>query len=312
MSNNISFLLIGGGGFIGKALSDFLDRKGFDVTAILRGQISNAANDHSLKDKSYYNLLLENAKFNKNVVIDLAYTSVPGTSFSDPVKDFSENLYNVISHLEFARQLPNVTYVYISSGGTVYGNSAVTLPIKESSANNPLSPYGITKLACEKYVLMYKEVYGMDVRIVRPSNVYGNGQLPFRGQGFIATAIAKILGGETIQIFGDGGAIRDYLHVDDFSSAVMDVITYGSNGEVYNVGSGIGLSINEVLSEIGNHITGYPVNVDFLPLRPFDVAYNVLDNKKISEINSWQPSIAFPQGLSSTIAWIHTFLNKQS
>ena len=291
------FIIIGAAGFIGSAFSNYLKENNYQVFDVFRGQISGIESDfHFISEL----LKIDNKQI---VIVDFAYTSVPNSSFIDPVKDYSENLYNVIRHLEFAKQLPKATYVYISSGGTVYGNTNNTLPIKEDYSNIPLSPYGITKLACEKYVLMYKEVYGLNVKIVRPSNIYGPGQKPFRGQGFIATAIAKILKNEPIQIFGNGLQVRDYLYIDDFCKVLKDIATAGQNGEIYNAGTGIGKTLNEILDTIKT-LLDISIPVNYLPFRPFDVFYNVLDSSKISALNNWHYSAPLEEGLKKTIEWI--------
>lgn len=291
-----TFVIIGAAGFLGSAFANYVAEKQCDVFKILRGQISGIESD--------FHLIAELLKIeNKLVVLDFAYTSVPNSSSKDPVKDYSENLYNVIRHLEFVRQLPNAEYVYISSGGTVYGNPVKHEPIREDHSNSPLSPYGITKLASEKYVLMYKEVYGLNVKIVRASNIYGPGQKPFRGQGFVATAIAKILLKQAIQIYGDGSQVRDYLYVEDFCIVLHDVITMGCNGEVYNLGSEIGKSLNEII-EIIKINTGENFYTEYLEARLFDVHYNVLDSSKVSKLNNWSFSTPLNYGIRKTIKWV--------
>lgn len=292
-----TFILIGAGGFIGSAFSNYLKKNSFQVFDVFRGQISGIESDfHFIAE-------ILKVEYNELIVIDFAYTSVPNSSFKDPVRDYSENLYNVIRHLEFTKQLPHSTYIYISSGGTVYGNTTCNEPINELHPNIPLSPYGITKLACEKYVLMYKEVYGLNVKIVRPSNIYGPGQKPHRGQGFIATAIAKILNNEPLQLFGDGLQVRDYLYIDDFCDVLYDVVTFGENGSIYNTGSTMGYTLIDILNNI-THQLGTSVAVEYLPARPFDVRYNVLDSSVVSSLNNWSPSITLKEGLKATIKWL--------
>jgi UDP-glucose 4-epimerase len=302
MNIKSSYFLIGGSGFLGGAFADFLAAKNIPYHKILRGDISDAQSFHFNKE-SLLNLPISNFK---NIIIDFAYTSIPGTSFSDPVKDFSENLYNINSHLAFASHLPNAMYIYISSGGTVYGNVNNEKPINEEASNFPLSPYGITKLASEKYALMYRQIYGLDVKIVRPANIYGPGQKPYRGQGFVATAIAKVLKNESIQIFGNGNIIRDYLFVDDFCSAIFNIINEGTEGEIYNLGSSVGLTINQILSQIGK-LQLNPIHIDYLPGRPFDVKYNVLESQKLRELN-WEPTTTIDKGLVTTAKWVEKYI----
>ena len=305
MSHQISYFLIGGSGFLGTAFMKYLHNKGISARDIRRGEISDSKSLH-FREETLEHLPVSDTK---NIIVDFAYTSVPNTSFTDPVHDFTENLYNINSHLAFASRLPNATYVYISSGGTVYGNVVNKVPIPENAENTPLSPYGITKLASEKYSLMHKAIYGLDVRIVRPSNIYGPGQKPFRGQGFIATAIAKMILHQPIQLFGDGSSIRDYLFVDDLCDALFSVVTKGESGTVYNIGSGTGYSTNKVLDIIHSTLASerYP-GTEYLPGRPFDVSFNILNISRIRELNKDYYKIQLEEGIQEAYRWIKDYL----
>jgi len=248
---------------------------------------------------------------NAYVVIDLAYTSVPNTSYDDPVKDFSENLNNVINHLLFVEEIGAEKYIYVSSGGTVYGNVNADI-ITEDASNFPLSPYGITKMACERYVHLYNKTHNIFTCILRPSNVYGPGQKPFRGQGFIATALGLAYKNLPVTIYGTGSQVRDNIFIDDFCRGVFDVIEYGENGGIYNVSEGKGMSNLEVLNNIQQLVKGDLIELEkkYLPERKFDVQKNVLDYSRLSALNNWRPEISFEEGLKKTALWIKQFLNE--
>lgn len=305
MDNSVSCFLIGGSGFLGSAFSTYLKQKKITACSLIRGEIFDTRT-HELHQEIFDKIPVSKTK---NIIIDFAYASVPHTSFFNPIKDFTENLNNINCHLDFASKLPNATYIYISSGGTVYGNIAHEIPIKEDADNFPISPYGITKLASEKYTFMHKEIFGLDVKIVRPANIYGPGQRPFRGQGFIATAISKMILEEPIQLFGNGDIIRDYLHIDDFCRALYSIVDKGVNGNIYNVGSQVGYSTNEVL-EIIKQVIGSTKNssIDYLPARPFDVVYNVLDCNKVKAINKDFAKVDLESGILSTYNWLKEYL----
>lgn len=245
------------------------------------------------------------------IIIDLAYASVPNTSFADPIKDFSDNLYMVNKHLDSIAKLNVKKYIYISSGGTIYGQTDKPM-ISESEQNFPLSPYGITKMACERYVHLYNITHGLPTCIVRPSNIYGPGQKPFRGQGFVSTALGLAYKNEPVKVFGDGNHVRDYLYIDDFCDAIDAVIKTGENGAIYNVGSEIGLSINDVIEAINEllHAEGGELKREYLEARPFDVKNNVLDSKKLREISGWKPTTNFKDGLNTTNQWIKQYLKQ--
>lgn len=310
-SNNIC--LIGGGGFIGTALRHYLSGLGYNITSIgrtLNVPLTESEEYFSVREYSYKQLqeILGHTVY--AAVIDLAYTSVPNTSFDDPVKDFSENLYNVIQHLEFTQTLKGSRYIYVSSGGTVYGDSEANQPFHEEDPNFPLSPYGITKLACERYVYLYHRIHGMNTVIVRPSNIYGPGQRPFRGQGLISTALGLILKGEPIHVFGKGDNVRDYLFIDDFCAAMVDVLDHALPGGVYNIGYGEGHTILDIIhyAEKAVSASGFEMDIKYNPDRPFDVKYNVLDREKISSLNNWQPVTTLEAGITKTWTWIKEYL----
>lgn len=149
--------------------------------------------------------------------------------------------------------------------------------------------------------------------IVRPSNIYGPGQKPFRGQGFIATAIGSALKGSVVQVFGDGTHVRDYVYVSDFCTALKGVIEKGANGSVYNIGFGKGYTINEVAKKIGEVNAGLPsLQLNHLPQRPFDVHYNVLDHKKLTALTGWNPVVSLEEGLVHSANWITDYLRAEA
>ena len=238
-------------------------------------------------------------------IVDLAYATVPQTSFADPVYDILANLPPTVALLQAARSLPLRKMVVVSSGGTVYGH-ADTLPIVESVQTNPVSPYGITKLTQEKYALMFHRLHGTPVSIVRPANAYGAGQRAFTGQGFIATAMGAILKGDEVTVFGESGTVRDYIHVADVARGILAVLERGDAGEVYNLGSGIGRNNREVLEAIAPLAARHDlsVRVRVAPAREFDVRANILDSGKLQACSGWQPTEDFHAGLSSMWAAI--------
>jgi UDP-glucose 4-epimerase len=310
--SDVSYILFGGSGFIGKGIRRVLAQTQTPTILIGRSvSMPHAAHEqyYSLKDFSLAEIQKLLPQDRDYVIVDLAYTSVPNTSFDDPIKDFSENLYSVIRHLNLAREIKLRKYVYVSSGGTVYG-SGFTAPIPESAPNFPIAPYGITKMACERYVHMYHQIYGLPTLIVRPSNVYGPEQVPFRGQGFIATAMGLAAQGNPVKIFGDGSIVRDYIHIDDFCSALFTAIEYAPQGGIYNIASGKGLTINAVIAAINNTLNAESVRLtaEYLPARNYDVPYNVLDCTRLTELDGWGPEVSFETGLQATWTWIKQYL----
>ena len=162
------------------------------------------------------------------------------------------------------------------------------VPADESTRCDPITAYGITKLAAEKYIGMYSDRYGIDARILRISNAYGPLQSPERGQGLIAAFLDAARSGHGVRIFGDGTALRDYVTVEDVANAVVQLYRCSDGPRVLNVGSGTGHSVRDVLAIVG-HVTGHPLHVDWLPERLFDVKAIVLDVTTLHQLIAWSP-----------------------
>jgi UDP-glucose 4-epimerase len=297
--------VIGGSGFIGGYVVRRLLATGRKVTVVGRKNISPFGDEvtYLYKADNRPDRLLSELK-DIEEVIDLSYSTTPKTSFENPVQDIIENLQVTVELLEQLIKSNIKKLIYVSSGGTVYGQAAST-PITEDHRTYPLSPYGITKLAIEKYCQMYHGIHKLPVTIVRPANAYGEGQIAFRGQGFIATAIATIIKGEDIKIYGAEGTIRDYIHADDIAAGIISALDHGEPGECYNIGSGIGRSNIEVVRALESILgaSGYKCNYQYLPHRPFDVNTNILDSSKLKSVSGWEPAVDFNTGLSKTIQW---------
>ena len=298
--------VIGGSGFIGRRVLRLLIEHGRNVVVV--GRRTESPFDPSIE---YHSVRVDDARGltavlrSADEVIDVAYSTWPQTSFQDPVKDILENLTQSVRNFEALIDTGVRRVVYVSSGGTVYGQ-AVETPIREDHPTNPVSPYGITKLAIEKYGQMFHATKGLPLIVVRPSNAYGEGQQPFRGQGFIATAIATCLRGDPIKVFGVEGATRDYIHVDDVASGIVAALLHGRAGEAYNVGTGLGTTNIDILNQLRPMLSaaGRDIDIEFLPARSFDVKVNILDADKLFRASGWRAAVTLNTGLRRTLEWI--------
>lgn len=301
-------LVVGGGGFIGSHLVlKLLESGRKDIWVVGR-----SAEPRFLLPKAvrYISGDISNESFIRSIlqgcdeVIDLAYSTVPKTSFEDPVHDVLANLPSSVTLIKVASEFNLRRFVLVSSGGTVYGNAAY-LPIDEFHLTNPVSPYGITKLAIEKYALMFNHLSSLPVIIVRPGNPYGPNQLGNLGQGFIASAIFSILNNKQVNIFGESGTVRDYIYIDDLTNGLVAALDKGKVGDVYNVGTGIGLDNRDVLDAIIkiSDRSKFPLNLVIQQERPFDVAENVLSSAKLTYISGWKPQTSIVAGLEKTWLW---------
>ena len=299
--------VIGGTGFIGSFVVKALLREGRRVVVVARSASPTRPLPTGVKyvpgdfgDKYFLRGILRGV----DEIIDLAYATVPKTSYDNPVQDIMENLPPLVNLLDVASAFPLEKILLVSSGGVIYGHVNKT-PIDEEHATNPISPYGITKLAVEKYARMFHLTHGLPIVCVRPGNAYGETQKPFSGQGFVATAIASILNGRELNLYGAIGTIRDYIHVEDIARGIVAALLKGRSGDVYNIGSGVGQSNLDILNALQPlaKTEDLDIKLNTLPLRKFDVPVNVLDSAKLSKESGWRAQIPFDEGIRRTWDW---------
>ena len=296
--------VIGGAGFLGSHVTRLLAASGRDVVVFGRRKASEVAlplnvdyvsGDYS--DRNQIKDLLAEA----SEIVDLAYLTVPKTSFADPVYDILANLPASVGLLLEAAARPRRKIVLVSSGGTVYGVAA-RLPIPEDHPKRPVSPYGITKLAIEHYAWMFHHVSNLPVVVARPANAYGEEQRAQSGQGFIAAAMHCITTGREIDVYGPAGTVRDYVHVSDIAAGIVAALEQGAPGEAYNIGTAVGHSNLDILRLLEPLALGAGLKMQarFLPPRHFDVPANVLDSSKLAAASGWRPAVALPEGIERT------------
>lgn len=306
-SNHTTTCVIGGAGFIGRAVVNILIASGRQVLVVGRNELSQSLplGVRYLRNSPQNEDVMRQALMASTEVVDLAYSTSPGTSFQDPVNDILANVPETVRLFEIAASMPHLQkFVWISSGGTVYGKTAAWA-IDENHPTQPLSPYGITKLALEKYAHLYFDTANLPIVCVRPANAYGEGQRPYAAQGFIATAIASILDQRELTLFGEHGTVRDYLHITDMARGIVAALDAGHPGEIYNLGSSHGLTnreILELLEPLAKRV-GRTVRTAVLPARPFDVPVNILDCNKLRRVSGWQPHFSITDGLAQTWDW---------
>ena len=310
MSNEQYTLVIGGAGYIGTHLIPELLATGRRVTVLGRRTtplhelpegVAYVAGDFGQRD------LISRLLDEHHEVIHLAYATVPNTSFENPLADLLQNLPPTVQLFSEVADRGG-KLVLVSSGGTVYGE-ATKLPIREDHHTKPISPYGVTKLTLENYAHLYAVTHGLKFVCIRPANAFGVGQRPFVGQGFISTAMASVMCGQPVRIFGQKGTVRDYIYVSDLAAGIVSALEKGKLSETYNLGSGVGLSnmnVIEAMSPLMKGI-GCEVSVEHLPERAFDVKANVLYPVKLQEHTGWKSQVEFDDGLRRTCDWLRNY-----
>lgn len=294
--------VVGGAGFIGAEVIRLLARSGRDVVVMGRSPIDASKLPKGVQydrgdygDRNRLKAILAGA----SEVIDLAFATAPQTSFADPIFDVIANVPASVGLLEEAVAAQIAKVILVSSGGTVYGVPR-ELPITEDHPTRPISPYGITKLAIENYGRMFNTLFDLPVITVRPANAYGEGQRRLSGQGFIATALQRIKQGDHVEVYGEHGTVRDYIHVTDIASGIVAALEKGQPGAVYNIGTGEGRNNMDVLRAIEPFAAraGLEVRIRRLPQRPFDVPSNVLDSERLRRATGWRPMVPFGEGIA--------------
>lgn len=299
----MSYLVVGGNGFIGINLVDRLLEGGSPVRIYDRGP---GRFREPPKDAEYLRGELGNhgaireAIEGMEVVFHLVSTTLPKTSNDDPIHDVRSNLVDTLQLLESCVEAGVRKVVFASSGGTVYGPPR-TVPIIEGHPTDPITSYGIVKLAIEKYLHLFHHLHGLDYAALRISNPYGPFQDPTGQQGAIAVFLQNILAGRPITIWGDGEVVRDYLYVSDLAEALVLASERGRG--VFNIGSGQGASLNQLLEYIAT-VVGERPEVRYQTGRSLDVPANVLDPDLAKEELGWNPGVDIATGIERTWDWL--------
>ena len=230
------------------------------------------------------------------IVFHLASGSLPQSSNRDPYADVQVNLLGSLNLLEASRLTGVKRLVMVSSGGTVYGIPSV-VPIPESHSTDPICSYGITKLAIEKYVALYRQLHGLEGFVLRVANPFGPRQRLDAAQGVVPVFLGKALRHEPLQIWGDGSAVRDFLDVADVVAALLAAANYQGDESLFNIGSGQGLSLNQLIALLEAQLNR-SLDVEYSPSRGCDVPTNVLCIEKARTVLGWSPEISVADGLS--------------
>ena len=312
----MKIIILGGGGFIGSTIADRLLNDGhalriferprvppyreFLVTEKVDWLTGDLMSEHDISD----------AIDGVDVVLHLVSTTLPRSSNDDPIYDVQSNLVATLQLLDamVAKQVGKI--VFISSGGTVYGNP-VYLPIDENHPTEPRVSYGITKLAIEKYLLMYQELHGIKTNILRVANPFGARQRIETAQGAIGVFLSKAFQNQPIEIWGDGSVTRDYLHISDVAEAFACAVAYEGAKSVFNISSGVGTSLNEIIILI-EQVLGRKLVKNYRSRRIFDVPVSILSNALAQDELGWKPQVRLMEGLVKTADWMSKELRKTS
>lgn len=303
--------MTGGAGFIGSSLVDALLDAGHQadvVDNLTTGSLDNldAALRHG-DDFRFAEIDVRSPAFGTyvaarapDVIVHLAAQASVAASVQDPVTDAEINLIGTLRVLEAARRAAAVKVLFAASAA-IYGEVAEEdLPINESHRHSPRSPYGISKMAAISYLESYGRLYGVKWTALALANVYGPRQSETGEAGVVARFAAKLRNGIAPTIDGDGSQSRDFVFIDDVCDAFIRAMTAGNN-ELINIGTGVGISINQLLSEM-NSLSNQPLEPIFGPSREGDVHASRLDPSLARATLGWQPTTSITDGLRKLLA----------
>ena len=297
MKQNI--LILGGLGFIGRNLMEELIND-YNLVVFDHQKINNQQNflyfsGDFTKKEDLESIFVKNKI---DLVIHSISTTVP--SSENMVYDIDSNLISTLNLLELIKKYSVAKILFISSGGTVYGLIDNKNSVDENHPTNPICSHGINKLAIEKYIYLYHYLYNIDYLILRLSNPFGENHASDK-QGLINVTLKKIIKKEKITIWGDGGIIRDYIYIKDCAKIIHELIEKNISNQIINIGSGLGHSINEILSIIRNLVGDF--EIENIEGRNFDVPKIVLDTSKLKSLITYKLT-PIEEGINKTYKWL--------
>jgi UDP-glucose 4-epimerase len=292
-------LAILGAGFIGLNFIRSPASKEFDITVLDSNPcpIDLTGKVNWIQGNFFSKGILISAIKNAEIIFHFISTTVPGDDV-DEASELGLNVGQTLALLKLCLKEKVKRVVFISSA-SVYGIQLIT-PISELAPTSPISSHGISKLTIEKYLEFYKYHYGLDCKILRLSNPYGPGQDLKGRQGFVAIAIGKILSGEKLIIRGDGTIVRDYIFIDDVSSALKELSYTTSNESLFNIGSGVGYSLNDVVKKL-SVLIGKSILLEYGANRFVDIPSSVLNISRARQVLNFENYYTFDQGLLLTL-----------
>ena len=305
----MNIIMLGAAGFIGTNLVIELARRDHNITVVSKElkhckhilnmnfpNVKCIRSDLSV-DTDYRSLVK-----NQDVVYHLLSSTVPTTSNQHISQEIINNVVLSSNLLDACVSTDVKKVIFFSSGGTVYGKE-VGCPLKEDTPTKPISSYGVQKITIEKLIYLYHYMYGIDYRIIRLGNPYGPFQRPNGVLGAVTMFTYKALCGEPIVVYGDGSVIRDFIYIDDAIRGVLNISENNCKHKTYNLGSGYGTSINDVLNCIRETLN-INVSVEYTGGRKVDVPVNYLDISRYEETFGKLNPIPLSEGIRKTASFL--------
>ena len=315
----MNIIILGAAGFIGTnltiALAQKKDKDNNYLNHITLFDRENADYSH-IKKLNLPNISIITGNFDmasdfdtitkkQDVVYHLVSTTVPTNSNQHIAQELTANVVVTAKLLDACSSNKIKKVVFLSSGGTVYGKEN-QMPLKETLATDPISAYGVQKIAIEKILYLYNYMYGLDYRIIRLANPYGPFQKPNGVLGAVTTFTYKALMEEPITVYGDGSVVRDFIYIDDAVKGILNIAEGESEHKTFNLGHGEGHSIKEVIETIQS-VLDRKVNVQYTSGRKVDVPVNILDISRYEQVYGKLNASSLAEGVRKTIDFMKEF-----
>ncbi len=310
---SMKIILLGAAGFIGTNLIiELAKNQENQITVVDRNRTyfktildMNLSNLNIIQSELTMDSDYESLVKGQDLVYHLVSSTVPITSNQHIAEELkgnvvlSANLFEACAHQDVKQ------VVFLSSGGTVYGQES-KCPLNEKTPTNPITSYGIQKVSREKLLYLYNYMYGLDYRIIRLSNPYGPYQRPNGVLGAVTTFTYKAIRGEEIQVYGDGTVVRDFIYIDDAIRGIQKIVNGNDRHHTFNLGCGYGTSIRQVLETIEGALN-LNLNIKYTESRRVDVPVNYLDIKRFETAYGSLNPISLEEGIKKTAEFMRKF-----
>jgi UDP-glucose 4-epimerase len=294
-------ILFGGNGFLGRHLTDLLLKSKRPSMVITRRPLKpeeRLSGIEYLSEEDRGTPIWQDALLRAKAFVYLASQSVPGTFVAAPWQELSHNVEPALKlFTEICAINPSLKIVFLSSGGAIYGSTIVDR-VDENSPILPISAYGLGKWMIEEALKFTYRTGGQPYAILRVSNPVGRHQTS-KTQGIVPAAMRAIRNNQSLNIFGDGLHVRDYIDADDAATAILaSCDTQSHLAQTWNLGSGIGRSILDILNCV-EQVTGKKIKLEFKPSRLTDVSRIVLNSSKLQSELGWSPKRSLQESCKS-------------
>ncbi len=309
------YLVLGANGFIGSHLVDRLVEEGYEVRAFGRFQSGETKfNMHpnvELFTGDYLNRSdLEAALKGVDFVFHFISTTTPATSDNDPLIDIETNIRTSVELFQLCVQEGIKRVIYASSGGAIYGGDELVEAYSETDPTLPISPYAIGKLTIENYLRYFHVKHGLKYTAFRMANPYGERQPFWRKQGVVPIFLEKVYKDEPLTILGDGSMVRDYIYVKDLVNMIVATLSKEPQYQVYNLGSGRGYSVNELIDSI-RKVTKKSIELHTQPAPSTFVHKSILNTDRFTKEFHIRPETSIEEGVRATYVYIQNELKKR-